>query len=93
MLGKACAACELSTSNFGREIFDAERGDTKGMPVENQEPQTYTVQPGDTLSKISQKFYGDAGRFMEIYYANRDKIEDPDELQVGWELTIPQTNG
>ena len=62
------------------------------MPEENREPQTYTVQPGDTLSKISQKFYGDAGRHMEIYYANRDKIEDPDKLDVGWELIIPQSS-
>lgn len=62
------------------------------MPVENQDPQTYEVQPGDTLSKISQKFYGDASRYMEIYYANRDKIEDPDQLQAGWQLTIPQAN-
>lgn len=63
------------------------------MPVEHEEgPQTYTVEPGDTLSRISQKFYGDAGRYMDIYYANRDKIEDPDKLEVGWELTIPQAN-
>jgi nucleoid-associated protein YgaU len=64
------------------------------MPVEwNEEgPQTYTVQPGDTLSKISQKFYGDAGRYMDIFYANRDKIEDPNKLEVGWELSIPQIN-
>jgi nucleoid-associated protein YgaU len=55
-----------------------------------QQPQTYTVQPGDTLSKISKKFLGDANRYMEIYYANRDKIDDPNKLQVGWELTIPQ---
>jgi nucleoid-associated protein YgaU len=63
------------------------------MPEEaTQEPQTYTVQSGDTLSKISKKFYGDADRYMEIYYANRDKIEDPNKLEVGWELTIPQNN-
>jgi nucleoid-associated protein YgaU len=61
------------------------------MPEEwEQEPQTYTVQPGDTLSKISRKFYGDASRYMEIFYANRDKLDDPNKLQVGWELTIPQ---
>lgn len=62
------------------------------MPEENREPQTYTVEPGDTLSKISQKLYGDASRYMEIYYANRDKIEDPNKLDVGWELSIPQAN-
>ncbi|MGH9903764.1 MAG: LysM peptidoglycan-binding domain-containing protein [Pyrinomonadaceae bacterium] len=54
--------------------------------------QTYTVQPGDTLSKISQRFYGDAAKHMDIFYANRDKVDDPDKLQVGQELTIPATN-
>jgi nucleoid-associated protein YgaU len=53
------------------------------------EQQTYTVKSGDTLSKISQHFYGDAGKYMDIYYANRDKIEDPDNIQAGTELTIP----
>ena len=60
------------------------------MADENQGEQTYTVQPGDTLSKISQRFYGDAGKHMDIFYANRDKIEDPDNIQVGTELTIPE---
>lgn len=50
---------------------------------------TYTVKPGDTLSKISKHFYGDAGKHEDIFYANRDKIEDPDNIQVGMELNIP----
>ena len=62
------------------------------MPHEDTGPQTYTVKSGDTLSKISQEVYGDANRYMEIFYANRDKIEDPNNLEVGWELTIPQSN-
>ena len=56
---------------------------------EGQGGQTYTVQSGDTLSKLSKQFYGDSGKYMDIFYANRDKIEDPDKLQVGTELTIP----
>jgi nucleoid-associated protein YgaU len=50
---------------------------------------TYTIKAGDTLSKISQNFYGDSGKHMDIYYANRDKIDDPDNIQVGQEITIP----
>lgn len=53
---------------------------------------TYTVKPGDTLSKISQHFYGDAQKYEEIYYANRDKIENPDNLSVGTELVIPDAS-
>lgn len=52
--------------------------------------ETYTVQSGDSLSKISKHFYGDAHEYMRIYYANKDKIKDPDKIQVGWELTIPK---
>lgn len=51
--------------------------------------QTYTVKAGDTLSKISRQFYGDADEYMRIYYANRDKLRDPDKIQVGQQLVIP----
>lgn len=51
--------------------------------------QTYTVKSGDTLSKISKQFYGDSNEFMRIFYANRDKVSDPDKIQVGQEFTIP----
>ena len=54
--------------------------------------QTYTVKSGDTLSKISRQFYGDANEYMRIFYANRDKLKDPDKIQVGQELTIPPEN-
>ena len=51
--------------------------------------QTYTVKPGDTLSKISKQFYGDANEYMRIFYANKDKLKDPDKIQVGQELNVP----
>ena len=51
--------------------------------------QTYEVKSGDNLSKISKQFYGDAGEYMRIFYANRDKLNDPDKIQVGQKLTIP----
>ncbi|MDQ3254138.1 MAG: LysM peptidoglycan-binding domain-containing protein [Acidobacteriota bacterium] len=51
--------------------------------------QTYTVKSGDTLSKISRQFYGDADEYMRIFYANRDKPKDPDKIQVGQEFVIP----
>jgi len=50
---------------------------------------TYTVQSGDTLSKISQHYYGNAHDYMKIYNANRDQLSDPDEISVGQELVIP----
>ncbi len=51
--------------------------------------QTYEVKSGDNLSKISKQFYGDPNEYMRIFYANRDKLRDPDQIQVGQKLTIP----
>lgn len=51
--------------------------------------QTYTVKPGDTLSKISKQLYGDSNEYMTIFYANRNTLKDPDKIQVGQTLTIP----
>jgi len=53
-------------------------------------PRTYTVQPGDSLSKISKQFYGDANKYMKIFEANKDKLSDPDKVRAGQELVIPQ---
>ena len=51
--------------------------------------ETYEVKSGDNLSKISKQFYGDANEYMRIFYANRDKLNDPDKIQVGQKLVIP----
>jgi len=64
------------------------------FPVDSslQQPakvQTYKVQAGDTLSKISKQFYGSANDYMKIFNANKDKLSDPDKIQVGQELKIP----
>ena len=53
--------------------------------------QTYTVKAGDTLSKIAKQFLGDANAYMEIFNANRDQLSDPNRIQPGQELKIPQT--
>jgi nucleoid-associated protein YgaU len=53
---------------------------------------TYSVKSGDTMSKISQQFYGDPNEYMRIFYANRDKLHDPDRILVGQHLVIPPDN-
>ena len=50
---------------------------------------TYTVKPGDSLSKIAKQFYGNANDYMRIFEANTDKLNDPNKLQIGQELVIP----
>jgi hypothetical protein len=49
----------------------------------------YEVASGDTLSKIAKKFYGDAAKYMKIFEANKDQLKDPDHIQVGQKLKVP----
>lgn len=51
--------------------------------------ETYTVRAGDTLSKIAKKKYGNSSLWKLIHEANKDRIKNPDLIQVGWELKIP----
>jgi nucleoid-associated protein YgaU len=50
---------------------------------------TYTVQAGDTLSKIAKAKLGDASLYLDIFNANRNLLSDPDKIQPGQVLTIP----
>ncbi len=52
-------------------------------------PRVYVVKAGDSLSKIAGELLGDADRWKEIFEANKAQIKDPNVLNVGQELTIP----
>ena len=62
---------------------------TVGAAVGGAQQQTYTVKAGDSLSKISKQFYGDANQYQRIFEANRDQLNDPDEIRPGQKLNIP----
>jgi nucleoid-associated protein YgaU len=50
---------------------------------------TYTVQAGDTLSKIAKEHLGNANAYMKIFDANKDQLTDPDKIKPGQVLKIP----
>ena len=52
--------------------------------------ETYTVQSGDTLWKISEQVYGDGSSYMKIFEANTGLLENPDQIFPGQELIIPR---
>ncbi|MGQ4616625.1 LysM peptidoglycan-binding domain-containing protein [Nocardia sp. R7R-8] len=57
------------------------------VPPPPPEPRTYTVEPGDTLWAIAERFYGDGNRYQEI--ADASGIPNPDAIDPGQVLTIP----
>ncbi len=61
------------------------------MSVDQSEPESkyYTVVSGDTLSKISKQFYGDANKYMKIFEANKPMLSDPNKIYPGQNLRVP----
>ncbi len=51
--------------------------------------QFYTVQKGDSLSKIAKEFYGDPMKYKEIFEANQPMLDHPDKIYAGQNLRIP----
>jgi nucleoid-associated protein YgaU len=83
--GAASSAPTAPKADFGDVKSGVESTATKVDPP----AQTYTVNKGDTLSKIAKEFYGSANRWHEIFDANRDQISNPDLIKPGQVLKIP----
>jgi LysM repeat protein len=53
-------------------------------------PDSYIVQPGDSMIKIARKIYGDAKYYKKIFDANKDTLPNEDTpLKIGQKLLIP----
>jgi LysM domain len=50
---------------------------------------TYVVRPGDTLGRISLKYYGTSARWKLIFEANRSLLRVPRDLRSNMRLVIP----
>jgi len=53
----------------------------------------YTVQSGDSLSKIAKAHYGDPMKYPVIFEANKPMLEHPDKIYPGQVLRIPPVEG
>ncbi|MDR0679836.1 MAG: LysM peptidoglycan-binding domain-containing protein [Puniceicoccales bacterium] len=57
--------------------------------ITSTSPVKHIVRVGDTLSKISQKYYGTSAYWKKIFEVNQEAIPFPNALTVGQELIIP----
>ena len=64
-------------------------GTRLALPPSARHPRRVTVERGDTLSGLALEHLGAAGRWPKIAAANRDLIDDPDHIEIGWRLDIP----
>jgi len=55
----------------------------------NDNPRTYVVQPGDSLFRVAEKFYGDATQWKKIREANRTRIDPDGRIRAGQIIVVP----
>ena len=60
---------------------------SRGLILDGAEK--YTVVSGDTLSRIARAKYRDGFEYPLIMLASRDVVLDPDKIEPGMELTVP----
>ena len=84
---------KLVNPNWAQELTADISVDPNAKPAaaqaSSEESRTYTVQPGDSLTKISKQFYDNANDYMKIFNANRDLLSDPNKINPGQKLNIP----
>lgn len=96
--GKICGGCTFTMEIKEVRIAESPTAGNGGaaqqieeapVPAAETPQRTHTVKSGDTLWKIAQTYYGSGGQFPKIFDANRDKLSDPDKINVGQVLTVP----
>ena len=86
------ASEDISATDETEEVVADNTVEAQAEPVIEQSApkfQEYTVQKGDTLQKISFKFYGKYSLWPKIYEANKDLLKSPDSVSVGQVLQVP----
>ena len=80
----------VETGSVVRIDQNSIQGDTASRKPERVETQRFhVVRRGETLSDISQRYYGSANKWQKILDANRDVIESAKKLRPGVKLIIP----
>lgn len=97
-LGQQVIVSGLTDNNATREKVILALGNVEGvssvddrMDVSNPEPEAvfYTVQKGDSLSKIAKAQYGNPMAYTTIFEANKPMLSHPDKIYPGQMLRIP----
>ena len=61
-----------------------------GGSADGERARRHTVEKGDTLSRIAERYYGEPAKWRLIYEANQGTISNPDLIYPGQEIEIPE---
>ncbi|MFW5802816.1 MAG: LysM peptidoglycan-binding domain-containing protein [Verrucomicrobiota bacterium] len=81
-----------ATDSRSSQLADSDssvRSSTSAEESNTDEADVYTVQPGDTLSRIAERFYGSSALWAKLQKWNQDLIPDRNRLVPGMKLRVP----
>lgn len=70
-------------------LFGKDKEEKREKPGKGGEQRTYVVQPGDSLFRVSEKFYGDSTHWKKIRDANRTRIDPDGRIRAGQIIVVP----
>ena len=85
------SAARLINPGSGNTTTQIRGGNTRGLPVSRpaSAPREHVVVQGDSLSRISLRYYGTSNLWQDIYEANRDVLSRENVLRPGQRLKLP----
>ncbi|MGD0925058.1 MAG: LysM peptidoglycan-binding domain-containing protein [Streptosporangiaceae bacterium] len=95
-IGGAVAASPAATAphvvhaHLDAAALPAGAAQTRAASARTAIGRMYTVEAGNTLSGITERFYGKDADWRSLYAANESKISDPNVIYVGEELRLPR---
>ncbi len=66
-----------------------DRGSSPPVLPARSRPMTHRIEDGDSLQSLAAHYLGDSQRYLEIFDANRQVLDQPDLLPIGVTLHIP----
>jgi hypothetical protein len=79
------ATTRLDLQQYDKSDAFGKQNPTSGTPRPHR---VHRVQPGETLDRISARYYGDSTRWREL--ANANGIEDPLAIRPGTLISVPR---
>jgi len=87
---KVAAPVAVETAAVAAPVEQAGEQGSSAVVSGAPEERWHEVVSGDTLGAIARKYYGDASKYPKIFDANRDILDNPDRIDVGQKLRVPE---
>ena len=90
----AASKKQVETLTWANEVLvkELDAAYAKGKPgsLPKNARGIYRLRKGESLSRVAKAFYGDSERWKDLVEANKDKIPDPDKVEAGTVIVIPE---